>query len=58
MCSIGDGMGNMIWYMVTFCQSFLKKRLAYRTEPQATVLEVKEIQGLGTTIDVILGKIF
>ena len=50
----GDGMGNMMWYMVNFCQTHLKKRLAFRSEPQATVLEIKEIQGLGTTIDIIL----
>ena len=50
----GDGMGNMMWYMVNFCQNHLKKRLAFRSEPQATVLEIKEIQGLGTTIDINL----
>ena len=31
-----------------------EKRLAFRSEPQATVLDIKEIQGLGTTIDIIL----
>ena len=50
----GDGMGYMMWYKVNFCQNHLKKRLAFRSEPQATVLEIKEIQGLGTTIDIIL----
>ena len=50
----GDGMGNMMWYMVNFCPNHLKKRLAFRSEPQATVLEIKEIQGPGTTIDIIL----
>ena len=50
----GDGMGNMMWYMVNFCQNHLEKRLAFRSEPQATVLAIKEIQGLGTTIDISL----
>ena len=50
----GDGMGNMMRYMDNFCQNHLKKRLAFRSEPQATVLEIKEIHGLGTTIDIIL----
>ena len=47
-------MGNMMWYMVNFCQNHRKERLAFRSEPQATVLESKEVQGLGTTIDIIL----
>ena len=50
----GDGMSNMMWYMVNFCQNHLKKRLAFRSEPQATVLDIKEIHGLGTTNDIIL----
>ena len=50
----GDGRGNMMWYMVNFCQNHLKKRLAFRSEPQATVLEIRENQGLGTTSDIIL----
>ena len=50
----GDGMGNMMWYTVNFCQNHLKKRLAFRSEPHTTVLDIKEIQGLGTTIDIIL----
>ena len=31
-----------------------EKRLAFRSEPQATVLDIKENQGLGTIIDIIL----
>ena len=52
----GDGMGNMMWYMVNYCQNHPKKRLAFRSEAHATGLDFKEIQGLGTTIDIILAN--
>ncbi|CAH0560682.1 unnamed protein product [Brassicogethes aeneus] len=50
----GEGMGNLLALIVEFCQTKLPKRLMYSDELQATVLEVKAIPGLGTTIDVIL----
>ncbi|XP_053956980.1 eukaryotic translation initiation factor 5B [Anastrepha ludens] len=50
----GEGMGNLLFLIVEFCQKMLAKRLMYSDELQATVLEVKAIAGLGTTIDAIL----
>nr|XP_014096854.2 eukaryotic translation initiation factor 5B [Bactrocera oleae] len=50
----GEGMGNLLFLIVEFCQKMLSKRLMYSEELQATVLEVKAIPGLGTTIDAIL----
>lgn len=50
----GEGMGNLLALIVEMCQNKLAKRLMYSDELQATVLEVKAIPGLGTTIDVIL----
>lgn len=51
----GDGMGNLINILVTFSQHLLAKRLVYDADKlEATVLEVKAISGLGTTIDVVL----
>lgn len=51
----GDGMGNLIAMLITFCQSKLMKRIIFKPdELDATVFEVKAIQGLGTTLDVIL----
>lgn len=50
----GEGMGNLLMLIVQFSQNQLAKRLAYSEQLQATVLEVKAIQGLGTTIDTIL----
>ncbi|XP_060530390.1 eukaryotic translation initiation factor 5B isoform X2 [Cylas formicarius] len=50
----GEGMGNLLALIVDYCQTKLPRRLMYSDELQATVLEVKAIPGLGTTIDVIL----
>lgn len=51
----GDGMGNLIGLLVSLTQSMMHKKLVFDSENlDATVLEVKAIPGLGTTIDVIL----
>jgi len=47
-------MGNLMGLLVTFSQTRLAKRIAFSEELQATVLEVKAISGLGTTIDIVL----
>lgn len=49
-----DGIGNLMALIVNFSQTILAKRIAYSKELQCTVMEVKEISGLGTTIDVCL----
>lgn len=50
----GEGMGNLLMLVVQYSQKQLAKRLMYSETLQATVLEVKAIPGLGTTIDTIL----
>jgi len=50
----GEGMGNLMALLVKLSQDMLAKRLAFSLEMQATVLEVKAIPGLGTTIDIVL----
>jgi translation initiation factor 5B len=53
--AMGDGMGNMINLMIHYCQTMLhKKLLFYPDKLEASVLEVKALPGLGTTIDVVL----
>lgn len=47
-------MGNLLALLVNACQGPLAKRLMYSDELQATVLEVKQLPGHGTTIDCIL----
>lgn len=49
-----DGIGNLMGLIVDFSQTILAKRISYSKELQCTVMEVKEIPGLGTTIDVCL----
>lgn len=50
----GEGMGNLLQLIISACQKRLTDRLMYSEELQATVLEVKALPGLGTTIDCIL----
>ncbi len=50
----GDGMGNLMGLLVHLSQNMLAKRLALSQEVQATVMELKAIPGLGSTIDVCL----
>ncbi|XP_045763921.1 eukaryotic translation initiation factor 5B [Maniola jurtina] len=50
----GEGMGNLLALIVQACEGPLHKRLVFSHQLQATVLEVKAIPGLGTTIDTIL----
>lgn len=49
-----ESMGNLLFLIVQFCQKQLDKRHMFSEDLQATVLEVKAIPGLGTTIDAIL----
>uniref|UniRef100_A0A915PI37 Eukaryotic translation initiation factor 5B n=1 Tax=Setaria digitata TaxID=48799 RepID=A0A915PI37_9BILA len=51
---LGDGIGNIMAHIVTESQNRLAEKLAYCEELDCTVMEVKSLPGLGTTIDVIL----
>ncbi|CAH8506651.1 unnamed protein product [Heterobilharzia americana] len=50
----GDGMGDLLSCLCLYLQNNQSKRLAYTEELSASVMEVKEIHGLGTTIDAII----
>ncbi|KAF2629033.1 hypothetical protein BU25DRAFT_490157 [Macroventuria anomochaeta] len=52
----GEGIPDMIKLIVNLTQSRLTNNLMYLSEVECTVLEVKVIEGLGTTIDVILSN--
>ncbi|KAJ4335672.1 eukaryotic translation initiation factor 5B [Didymella glomerata] len=52
----GEGIPDMIKLIVSLTQSRLTNNLMYLSEVECTVLEVKVIEGLGTTIDVILSN--
>ena len=50
----GEGMPDLIGLFIYLSQKFLAKKLEYKEEVQCTILEVKVLEGTGTTIDVIL----
>ncbi|KAH9905067.1 uncharacterized protein BXZ73DRAFT_85280 [Epithele typhae] len=52
----GEGVPDMIMLLVNLTQQRMSDRLMYIAELECTVLEVKVIEGLGTTIDVVLSN--
>ncbi|CAF4241005.1 unnamed protein product [Rotaria socialis] len=50
----GDGMGSLIALIIEKSQTTLSRRISYTNELQATVMEVKAIDGFGMTIDIAL----
>lgn len=52
----GEGIPDMLKLLVSLTQERMTNKLMYLTEIECTVLEVKVIEGLGTTIDVILSN--
>ena len=52
----GEGIPDMLKLLTTLTQERMTNSLMYLSEVEATVLEVKVIEGLGTTIDVVLSN--
>ncbi|KAK5273858.1 eukaryotic translation initiation factor 5B [Exophiala xenobiotica] len=52
----GEGIPDMLKLLVSLTQERMTSSLMYLSEVEATILEVKVIEGLGTTIDVILSN--
>jgi translation initiation factor 5B len=52
----GEGIPDLLKLLVGLTQERMAGSLMYLSEVEATVLEVKVIEGLGTTIDVILSN--
>ncbi|KAI9334998.1 hypothetical protein DFJ73DRAFT_852260 [Zopfochytrium polystomum] len=52
----GEGIPDILDLVIDLTQNRLTDRLMYLSELECTVLEVKVIEGLGTTIDVILSN--
>ncbi|KAJ0985508.1 hypothetical protein J5N97_003864 [Dioscorea zingiberensis] len=50
----GEGIPDLLLLLVQWAQKTMVEKLTYVDEVQCTVLEVKVIEGLGTTIDVVL----
>lgn len=52
----GEGIPDMLKLLTTLTQERMTNQLMYLSEVECTVLEVKVIEGLGTTIDVVLSN--
>ena len=52
----GEGIPDMLKLLLTLTQERMTNKLMYLSEVECTVLEVKVIEGLGTTIDVVLSN--
>jgi len=50
----GEGIPDLLMVLAGLAQQFLKERLILSEQAKGSILEVKEVTGLGTTIDVIL----
>ncbi|KAF3974364.1 hypothetical protein CMV_002293 [Castanea mollissima] len=50
----GEGIPDLLLLLVQWTQKTMVEKLTYSNEIQCTVLEVKVIEGHGTTIDVVL----
>lgn len=52
----GEGIPDMLMLLVKLTQERMNQHLMYISELECTILEVKVIEGLGTTIDVVLSN--
>jgi translation initiation factor 5B len=50
----GEGLSDLILWKIKLVQQFMENKISYRDDIQCTILEVKPLQGLGMTMDVIL----
>lgn len=56
----GEGIPDLLYLLTHLSMKHLTHKLAFVEECESSVLEVKAIPGLGTTIDIILtqGRLF
>lgn len=52
----GEGVPDLLYLLLELTQSRMSKQLMYLSNLEATILEVKVIEGFGTTIDVVLSN--
>lgn len=52
----GEGVPDLLYLLLELTQTRMSKQLMYLSQLEATILEVKVIEGLGTTIDVVLSN--
>lgn len=52
----GEGVPDLLWLLIQLTQTRMVEQLMYVDAIDATVLEVKVVEGYGTTIDVVLSQ--
>ncbi|EEB08574.1 translation initiation factor IF2 [Schizosaccharomyces japonicus yFS275] len=52
----GEGVPDLLKLLITLTQSRMSENLKYLSKLECTVLEVKVIEGLGATVDVVLSN--
>jgi len=52
----GEGIPDLLQLIARLTQKYMVQRIMWCREPQATVLEVKVVEGLGHTVDIILAN--
>lgn len=52
----GEGVPDLLWLLLELTQKRMSKQLMYLSKVEATILEVKVVEGLGYTIDVVLSN--
>lgn len=52
----GEGVPDLLYLLLELTQTRMSKQLMYLSHLEATVLEVKVVEGFGTTIDVVLSN--
>mmetsp|Transcript_23267 Transcript_23267/g.51613 ORF Transcript_23267/g.51613 Transcript_23267/m.51613 type:complete len:220 (+) Transcript_23267:839-1498(+) len=50
----GEGIPDILYNLLRLTNTYMKKRLEYKAELNCVVMDVKRIEGHGTTMDVIL----
>jgi translation initiation factor 5B len=50
----GEGIPDLLMVLIQLTQKLMEGRVAYSEKLQATVLEVKQVDGFGTTVDAVL----
>jgi translation initiation factor 5B len=50
----GEGVPDLLMLLIQLTQQLMSHRLMFTPHTQATILEVKSIDGFGTTVDVVL----
>ena len=52
----GDGIPDIFQALIGLTQKFMKKQITYREKTNCIILEVRKLEGVGTTLDIILSN--